>query len=293
MTQMGTTGKLPDLVEAAAGLAVLADAQDAASLDELLTALGRLTQALADAGHPVAATACRDTTQTLTSARAAKEAVALAAALQAVSQVLTRIQAAVREGRDLGPAGVETETPAPSGQPAAPDPAQAAPPPQPYPAATRTLAQPGRYLVFRLGREEFGLEILKVQEIVNLMDITRVPHTPVFLKGVSNLRGQVIPVVDWRLKFDMEEAPATDKTCMIVAKVSHHGKPVIIATLVDEVAEVLDFTAEALEPAPAFGAAVYARFLSGMGKMDRRIVMLLDVERVLSLEELTGRIGDE
>lgn len=274
------------LIEEAAGMVMLADAQDPASIEAMLPVLDRLTQALG-ATHPSAAAACRNAGHALAKARTGNDPASSAAALKIVADLLTRIQAAVRENRDLSSSGNDAATEPHPEQTSLPSASPSPPTPVPTPAAT--LALPGRYLVFRLGPEEFGLEILKVQEIVSVLDITRVPHTPSFLKGVCNLRGQVIPVVDWRLKFNLEAMAATEKTCMIVVKVHHHDKPAVIATIVDEVAEVIEFTSDAIAPAPTFGASVDVRFLSGMGKQDRRLVMLLDVERVLSLEELTGR----
>ena len=120
-------------------------------------------------------------------------------------------------------------------------------------------AKAGKYLTFKLGAEEYGLEILKVQEIIKMMDITKVPRTPPFVRGVINLRGKVIPVVDLRLKFGMESRETTDKTCVIVVQVSLTGiagGSVTMGTIVDEVYEVLDINAEQIEPAPEFGTSV-------------------------------------
>ena len=144
----------------------------------------------------------------------------------------------------------------------------------------------GKYLTFKLGAEEFGLEILKVQEIIKMMDITKVPRTPEFVRGVINLRGKVIPVVDLRLKFSMISKETTEKTCVIVVQVAHTVGTVTMGTIVDEVSEVLDIGGEQIEPAPEFGAAVNTEFILGMGKVGKRVVMLLDVDKVLSTGEL-------
>ncbi|MGD0058516.1 MAG: chemotaxis protein CheW [Verrucomicrobiia bacterium] len=144
----------------------------------------------------------------------------------------------------------------------------------------------GKYLTFKLGAEEFGLEILKVQEIIKMMDITRVPRTPDFVRGVINLRGKVIPVVDLRRRFDMEPKATTDKTCVIVVQIRRENLTVTMGTIVDEVSEVLDVTSEQIEPAPEFGGAVNTDFILGIGKVGKRVVMLLDVDKVLSSQEL-------
>lgn len=144
----------------------------------------------------------------------------------------------------------------------------------------------GKYLTFKLGAEEFGLEILKVQEIIKMMDITRVPRTPDFVRGVINLRGKVIPVVDLRRRFDMEPKATTDKTCVIVVQIRRENLTVTMGIIVDEVSEVLDVTREQIEPAPEFGGVVNTDFILGIGKVGKRVVMLLDVDKVLSSQEL-------
>lgn len=145
----------------------------------------------------------------------------------------------------------------------------------------------GKYLTFVLGGEEYGLEILKVREIIGLMDITAVPQTPVFVKGVINLRGKVIPVIDLRLKFGMEEAEPTEETCIIVVDIGAS----LIGIFVDTVSEVLDVTADQIEPAPSFGSSIETSFILGMGKIKGRVKILLDIDRVLSAEELAGASG--
>ena len=147
-------------------------------------------------------------------------------------------------------------------------------------------ARAGKYLTFKLGVEEYGLEILKVQEIIKMMDITRVPRTPTFVRGVINLRGKVIPVVDLRLKFGMESRETTDKTCVIVVQVSNANGAVTMGTIVDEVSEVLDINGEQIEPAPEFGTSVNTDFILGMGKVAKKVIMLLDIDKVLSSGEI-------
>ncbi len=156
------------------------------------------------------------------------------------------------------------------------------------PVGQTLAAKAGKYLTFKLDAEEYGLEILKVQEIIKMMDITKVPRTPAFVRGVINLRGKVIPVVDLRLKFGMEGRETTDKTCVIVVQVTQAYNAVTMGTIVDEVSEVLDIAAGQLEPAPDFGTAVDTAFILGMGKVARKVVMLLDIDKVLSSGELAA-----
>ena len=140
----------------------------------------------------------------------------------------------------------------------------------------------GKYLTFRLATEEYGLEILKVQEIIGIMNVTRVPKTPEFVRGIINLRGKIIPVIDLRIKFSMESQEDTERTCIIVAQVSRGENQITMGVIVDEVSEVLDIAEEQIEEPPSFGSAVETDFLLGMGKIDQKVVMLLDVDKVLS-----------
>lgn len=144
----------------------------------------------------------------------------------------------------------------------------------------------GKYLTFELGKEEYGIEILKVQEIIGMMTVTHVPRTPPFVRGVVNLRGKVIPVVDLRIKFDMPGKEDTERTCIIVLQVMAGDQQVTMGIIVDEVSEVLDIAADQIEPAPSFGAHVHTDFILAMGKVGEKVVMLLDVDRVLSSTEL-------
>jgi len=148
------------------------------------------------------------------------------------------------------------------------------------------LAQAGKYLTFKLAAEEYGLEILKVQEIIKTMEITKVPRTPDFVRGVINLRGKVIPVVDLRLKFDMEAKDTTDKTCVIVVQVRRNEATVTMGIIVDEVSEVLDIATGEIEEAPSFGAQVDTRFILGMAKAKGGVKILLDINKVLASDEL-------
>lgn len=152
---------------------------------------------------------------------------------------------------------------------------------------TEARAQAGKYLTFKLGAESYGLGILKVQEIIGVMAITHVPRMPSFVRGVINLRGKVIAVVDLRVKFEMDATQDTERTCIIVVQVASRSNAVItMGLIVDEVSEVLDVQNQQIEPPPSFGAAVDTAFLMGVGKVGEKVVMLLDVDAVLSADEV-------
>ena len=145
-----------------------------------------------------------------------------------------------------------------------------------------TGSKAGKYLTFCLGNEVYGLEILKVQELIGMMRVTRVPRTPAFVRGVINLRGKVFPVMDLRKKFGFESIEDTAKTCIIVVQVMRDGRALAMGVVVDEVREVLNIKAEQIEPPPEFGSAVDTSFILGMGKKDDSVVILLDVNKVLT-----------
>jgi purine-binding chemotaxis protein CheW len=145
-----------------------------------------------------------------------------------------------------------------------------------------TSAMDGKFLTFILGNEVYGIEILKAREIIGLMDITSVPQTPEYMKGVINLRGKVIPVIDLRLKFGMQEEKHTQETCVIVVEVNNTS----IGIIVDSVSEVSDISGGAIEDAPSFGQDIDTSFIMGLGKVKDKIIILLDIEAVLSSEEL-------
>ena len=140
----------------------------------------------------------------------------------------------------------------------------------------------GKYLTFALADEEFGLEILKVREIIGLMDITAVPLTPPFVKGIINLRGRVIPVMDLRSKFGMPSCERTAATCIIVVYVGQ----VEIGIIVDQVSEVMDIEAGDIEETPSFGAAVDTRFILGIGKTGGKVTILLDIDKTLTDQDV-------
>jgi len=144
----------------------------------------------------------------------------------------------------------------------------------------------GRYMSFQLADEDYGLEILKVREIIGLLEITRIPRAPAFIRGVINLRGRVIPVVDLRVKFGMEATAATEQTVVIVLQVAFAGRALTMGVLVDRVLEVLNFEASAIEPPPDLGqASAGSDFILGVGKTAHRVVFLLDIAKILSGEE--------
>lgn len=148
--------------------------------------------------------------------------------------------------------------------------------------AKSTTARGGKYLTFALGKEEYGLEILKVREIIGLMDITAVPRTPPYVKGVINLRGQVIAVVDLRAKFGMPTIEKTDQTCIIVVEIKTGGRKLSVGIIVDRVSEVLDISGENIEEPPSFNSSADADFILGMGKIGESVKILLDIDKVLA-----------
>jgi purine-binding chemotaxis protein CheW len=142
-------------------------------------------------------------------------------------------------------------------------------------------AEHSKYLTFKLADEEYGLEILKVREIIGIMDITSVPQMPDYVRGVVNLRGRVIPVIDLRLKFGMPAIEYTSETCIIVVD---GGAP--MGVIVDTVQEVLDIAADQIAPPPPLGKSVQTDFILGMGKVKEQIKILVHIDRVLSDEQI-------
>ena len=145
-----------------------------------------------------------------------------------------------------------------------------------------TSAVEGKFLTFILDDEIYGIEILKAREIIGLMDITSVPQTPDYMKGVINLRGKVIPVIDLRMKFSMHEEEHTQETCVIVVEVNNTS----IGIIVDSVSEVSDIGGGEIEDPPKFGQNIDTSFIMGLGKVKDKIIILLDIDAVLSSDEL-------
>ena len=146
----------------------------------------------------------------------------------------------------------------------------------------------GKYLTFALAHEEYGLEILKVREIIGYIAVTAVPQTPHYVKGVINLRGQVIPVIDLRTKFGIETTDVTDETCIIVVEIRHGARKFSTGIVVDRVLEVLDIDGSDIEEAPQFGASVDIAFILGMAKVGESVKILLDIDRVLAGDSYDG-----
>jgi purine-binding chemotaxis protein CheW len=155
--------------------------------------------------------------------------------------------------------------------------------------AIRSMAdKEGKYLTFSLAGEEYGIGILKVKEIIGMMPITTVPRAPGCVKGVINLRGKVIPVVDLRLKFGMEEMAYTERTCIIVVEIASQGTPVLIGIVVDSVSEVLNIKGTDIEETPTFGEKLNTDSILGMAKMNGGVKILLDIDKVLSGDGAAG-----
>jgi len=139
----------------------------------------------------------------------------------------------------------------------------------------------GKYLTFLLEKEEYGIGILKVKEIIGMMPVTSVPWTPGFVKGVINLRGKVIPIIDLRLKFGMEATVCSERTCIIVVEISAGEENILLGMIVDSVSEVLTIKSEDLVAVPPFGTKVDLDYISAMAKANGRIKILLDIDKVL------------
>ncbi len=144
----------------------------------------------------------------------------------------------------------------------------------------------GKYLTFSMADEEYGIEIEKIKEIIGMMQITTVPQTPEFVKGVINLRGKVIPVVDLRARFGMESIDYTERTCIIVVEIQVQSSTIMIGVVVDAVSEVLNIKGDDIEETPTFGAKLNTDYILGMAKMEGGVKILLDIDRVLSAEEI-------
>jgi purine-binding chemotaxis protein CheW len=152
--------------------------------------------------------------------------------------------------------------------------------------------QDGKYLTFSLKKEEYGIPILKVKEIIGMMEITDVPKTPDFIKGVINLRGKIIPVMDLRLKFSMEEKEYTERTCTIVVEIKLNNSKNLMGIIVDTVSEVVNITPYDIEAPPQYSNKEENEFLIGMGKVKGKVVMLLNIEKIINNEELVNLLSD-
>ena len=144
-----------------------------------------------------------------------------------------------------------------------------------------------QYLTFTLGEEKYAIDVSKVKEVLELVSITRVPKTPEFMKGVINLRGSVVPVIDLRLKFDLDELEDTVDTCIIVLEIKLEDETIVIGAVADSVQEVIELTPENIEPAPKIGTRLNTDFLNGMGKYNDKFLMVLNIDKVFTSEDLS------
>ena len=145
----------------------------------------------------------------------------------------------------------------------------------------------GKYLTFTLAEEEYGIGILKIKEIIGMLPITSVPQTPEFVKGVINLRGKVIPVIDLRLRFGISSMDYSERTCIIVVEIDGQSGTVLVGIVVDSVSEVLNIKGDDIEKTPTFGAKLNTDYILGMAKMEGGVKILLDIDQVLNSEELS------
>ncbi len=146
----------------------------------------------------------------------------------------------------------------------------------------------GKYLTFSLADEEYGIGILKIKEIIGMMPITTVPHTPHHVKGVINLRGKVIPVVDLRLRFGMPALAYSERTCIIVVEMEGSSGTILIGNVVDAVSEVLNIKNEEIDAPPRFGSKLSTDTILGMAKVEKDVKILLDIDKVLNVEKMTA-----
>jgi purine-binding chemotaxis protein CheW len=150
------------------------------------------------------------------------------------------------------------------------------------------LTEVRQYLTFKLENEVFALDVATVREVLDFTTVTRIPRTPDFMRGVINLRGSVVPVVDLRLAFGMSATQKTVNTCIIVVEIRFEGETAIMGALADSVEEVIDLEGDQIQPTPRIGASIKTDFIRGMGKRDADFIMILDIDRVFSADQLAG-----
>ena len=153
--------------------------------------------------------------------------------------------------------------------------------------SVETINETRQYLSFKLDEEEFALDISKVREVLDFTKITKVPQTPDFMKGVINLRGSVVPVVDLNRKFGIKDTEKTVNTRIIIGEISIEGDETVLGVLADSVHEVMDIEPENIEPAPRIGTRLNTDFIKGMGRRDEEFVMILDIDKVFSSDDLS------
>lgn len=152
--------------------------------------------------------------------------------------------------------------------------------------STTDITEATQYLSFNLDEEIFALDISKVREVLDYTTVTKVPQTPEFMRGIINLRGSVVPVIDLRLKFGMSETEKTVNTCIIIVETNLEGESILIGALADSVQEVFDLDADQIEPPPKIGTKLNMEFITGMGKQDGNFVIILNIDKVFSAEEI-------
>ena len=153
--------------------------------------------------------------------------------------------------------------------------------------SVKGITETTQYLTFKLDKEVFALDISKVREVLDFTTVTKVPRTPDFMRGVINLRGNVVPVVDMRLKFGMSVTEKTVNTCIIITEIEMDGDTTVLGALADSVQEVIDLEPEQIEPAPRIGTRLNTDFIRGMGKRDDHFIMILDIDKVFSADDLS------
>jgi purine-binding chemotaxis protein CheW len=158
-----------------------------------------------------------------------------------------------------------------------------------------SITETSQYLTFKLEDEVFALDIAKVREVLDFTLIAKVPQTPDFMLGVINLRGTVVPVVDMRLKFGMTRTETTVNTCIIIVEIEIDGENTVLGALVDSVEEVMDLDPDQIEPAPRIGTRLNTKFIKGMGKRDNHFIIILDIDKVFSVDDLVmvRNVGEE
>jgi purine-binding chemotaxis protein CheW len=155
------------------------------------------------------------------------------------------------------------------------------------------ITETRQYLTFKLGEEVYATDVAKVREVLDFTTITKIPRTPDFMSGVINLRGNVVPVVDLRLCFEMSKTEKTVNTCVVVVEMLLDGEATVIGALADSVEEVIDLDPDQIQPAPKIGTQIRTDFIKGMGKRDAQFIMILDIDRIFSPEELSAVRGAE
>ncbi len=152
--------------------------------------------------------------------------------------------------------------------------------------SVESITQTTQYLSFNLDDEVFALDISKVREVLEYTTVTKVPQTPAFMKGVINLRGNVVPVIDMRLKFGMSVTEKTINTCVIIVEINVDGETTVLGAMADSVQEVFELEADQIEPAPEIGTRLKTEFIKGMGKRDESFIIILDIDKVFSSDEV-------